>query len=76
MKMVHKTMNDRCQYQGSRDNEYQARIKSIETGEDFAGNTLRRIDRTHATEQHRRVQKPIDPGQLLEVLISDHSKQE
>ena len=66
----------RSQRDADADQEYQTGVERIKTGKDLAGIGLRRIDRSHAAEQHGCIQEGIAPGQMLEVGVAGHSQQQ
>jgi hypothetical protein len=47
------------------DEEYQARVKRIKSGEQLAGIRSRRVHGAHSSHEHRRIHKRIAPWELL-----------
>src|SRR6266403_4438091 len=53
--------------------ERQPRKESVTRSENFCGVGLQRIDRTPTAENHRRVQKRIDPAQMSDKMIAENA---
>src|SRR5437588_8053710 len=53
--------------------ERQPRKESVTRRENFRRVGLQRIDRTHPAENHRRVQKRIDPAQMSDKSIAENA---
>lgn len=52
-------------------NQYrQTGIQGIATGKDFSRRGVHRRDRPHTTENHGRVEKGIEPGELFGVMVA------
>ena len=48
--------------------------KRVGRREHFAAHTSQRIDRAHASQDHRRVQERIDPGKTGDPMIPGNAK--
>lgn len=64
--MCDRRENDTC----DKDND-QATVKCIQAGKELAAKGDRCIHRAHATEEHGRVQKCINPVQALKQVVAN-----
>lgn len=65
-------MQERGEDDADRYEEDETAVQRVHPGEDLPGWRLRRVDRSHAAEQHGRVQERVPPGELLEVRVAAH----
>ena len=75
-----KRMHDAVHHRGKNDtrNRYdcEATIESIESLEELARSAAIVLERAHAAEKHRRVEKGVNPAQTFEYVKADHSEGE
>jgi hypothetical protein len=76
VKAMQRPVQDRRDDECGRDDEDQSGVERVDPGEQFSCCRQRRVHRTHAAEQHRRVQEPVDPGQAFEMLVAEHADPE
>src|SRR5262245_1904283 len=72
VKTMEDAVGDRGYEQPGAEEEHDAGVEREEPREQLATRSLERVHRPHASEQHRRVQEGITPGQVLEVLVAPH----
>ena len=73
MEVVQHAMQQRCQHKHSARDEHQARIQGEDAGKELASGRVERADRTHAAQQHGRVEKSIHRGHLFGRHVADHA---
>lgn len=76
MNRVHDAMNEWCQHKGRGADEQQARKEGVRRSEQLACGRRDRIDRPHATKDHRGVHKSVYPRQATEEVIAEHANPE
>ena len=69
-------MECRCDHKPTDNDEHEPGVQRIEAGEELAASGLRRVDRTHAAEQHRAVEERGDPLEALEYAVTRHADRE
>ena len=76
METVQDSVDDRREDDAHDNQEHQPGIKCVGPREELAGGSTRRVDRPHATQKHRGVQKGVHPGQLDQNVIPQHAQKE
>jgi len=69
-------MNHGGEHHTGEDKKYDARKQGIQTGEPLSCCRVQRINRPHAPEEHRSVQKRIRPRQSFDEMVNRHSDRE
>lgn len=72
VKPVEDAMCDRRENDAGDENNRQATVKRIQTGKELAAKGDRCIHGTHSAQEHRRIQKGINPAQSLKNAVADH----
>jgi hypothetical protein len=67
-------VQDRSHHDAGHQQEYQARIESIQSSEYFAAIRPRRIDWAHTAHQHGRVEERVAPGQVFVIHVAAHAE--
>ena len=70
MKAVQEVMERRRQQHRYHRQEEYAAEESVDDGEEFAGGRHELVHRTHAGQDHRRVQGGVEPGQIAEHVVT------
>src|ERR1700736_3404167 len=73
LEAVQESVRERSDHEGSNANESKSRKQSVKRREKFCRGRMEWIDRTHAAQNHGRVQKRIDPAQASNVMVSEHT---
>ena len=73
MELVQQPVDQRRKNQADDREENQPGEKRVEAGEDFAGSGGQRRDRPHAAEDHRGIEKGVDPAETFELVVTGHA---
>ena len=65
-----------CDHKPSDNDEHESGVQRVEAGEELSASGLRRVDRTHAAEQHRAVEERGIPREALELAVTGHADRE
>src|SRR5437867_12633797 len=76
MELVHQPMEDGRSHDPRGDEEDQTRVEGVEPGEELAAARRGRFHRTHAAQEHGRVQERVTPSEVLEVGVAPHARAE
>lgn len=76
MKFVHKAMNNGSEDDGSDGNDREATVQCVKSLEEFAGRAALVLERSHASEEHRRVEERVGPAEILDGVVPHHSGEE
>src|SRR5881628_2035679 len=76
MELVHQPMEDGRSHDPGGDEEDQTGVESVEPGEELAAARHGRLHRTHASQEHGRVQERVTPSEVLEVGVAPHARTE
>ena len=64
-------VDDRCEQDGRRGQEGDAAVQRVKRREHFPGRGPEHIDRPHAGQDHRGVERRVQPGEPLCIMIAD-----
>ena len=73
VQLVHDPVHERRQHQRGGSDEEQPGEQGISRGEQLACVSRDRINRAHATENHRGIHESIDPRKAPEEMVAEHS---
>ena len=76
MKLVQRAVDDRREDDADDGDQREAAVKRVTAGKNFSGVGLQGSDRPHAGQDHRRVQKGIQPRHLFKAVITRHADAE
>ena len=65
-----------CDHKPSDNDEHESGVQRVEAGEELSASGLRRVDGTHAAEQHRAVEERGNPLETLECAVTGHADRE
>jgi hypothetical protein len=72
MELVQEPVYHGCRHHAGNDEHDQTAIQGIAAGKQLARWRAGRIDRPHATEQHRRVEEGIEQAEPFKPVIANH----
>ena len=73
MKTVNQPVREGGDNERGNSNESESRKEGITGSKNLPGGGMKRIDWSHAAQNHGRVQKRIDPAQFSEIVITEHA---
>jgi hypothetical protein len=76
VKFMEQPMNDRRENDARGHDHRQTAVESVEPGEEFATPGLQSTRGAHTGQDHRGVQKRIDPFHSLQVVIAAHAAEQ
>jgi hypothetical protein len=76
MEAMQKPVDDRCGDDTHCGKHRQSRIEGITPGEDFSRRGLNRGNRPHSSENHRRIEKRIQPGKIFREMVAADARKE
>ncbi|MFM8734712.1 MAG: hypothetical protein ACKOC8_05895 [Pirellulales bacterium] len=76
MNRMHDAMDEWCKHKGRGADEQQARKEGVRRSEQLACGRRDRIDRPHATKDHRGVHKSVYPRQATEIVVAKNANPE
>ena len=76
MEAVQDAVEDRREQDPRGENEQQAGVERVATGEDLATERHWIVDGAHPAEQHRGIEECVGGSQVLEEVVTRHPEQE